>query len=460
MNRSRGKASRRPDYVVIDIILLNLSFFISYCIEFGFRRNPYMVERWRNIAIVMTLLDVVIVLFMDHDKEERSPVLTELLSVFQQVLILELILTFYLYAIRSGVRYSRTVIFLTGILLIPLDTAVRCLWNRFRAKRIPRKQIRVAVMGPEAVREQAVKAVAETKPGERVAAELPMDEEALPRLEKLLEANQLDSVILMQDGSPAFGEAIFLCEKYGCRISVVPSFQGAMSASATVEPLGGMKMLDFRVSPLDNPGNAMLKRFVDIVGSVLLMILTSPLMLMAAIGTKLSSPGPILFRQARVGKYRKPFEMLKFRSMRVTGTEDTGWSTDRDPRKTKFGSFIRKFSIDELPQLWNVLMGDMSLIGPRPEVPYHVAHFKEEIHSYLVRQQVKPGMTGWAQVHGLRGNTSIQDRISYDIWYIENWTFGLDIEILLRTAFGGMINHEALRTSETESDGGKGSAEG
>ena len=134
--------------------------------------------------------------------------------------------------------------------------------------------------------------------------------------------------------------------------------------------------------------------------------------------------------------------MYKFRSMAVNDQEDTAWSTAADPRKTKFGSFIRKYSIDELPQLVNVLKGDMSLVGPRPEIPFHVNHFKEEVPLYLVRQQVKPGITGWAQVHGLRGDTSIERRVEYDIWYIENWSLWLDFKILLRTVFGGMKNNE------------------
>ena len=132
----------------------------------------------------------------------------------------------------------------------------------------------------------------------------------------------------------------------------------------------------------------------------------------------------------------------KFRSMRVTGTENTGWSTQDDPRKTKFGSFMRKFSIDELPQMFNVLAGQMSLIGPRPELPFHVNHFKDEIPLYLVRQQVRPGITGWAQVNGLRGDTSIEERVKYDIWYIENWSLSLDIKIVWKTVFGGLVNNE------------------
>jgi len=167
-------------------------------------------------------------------------------------------------------------------------------------------------------------------------------------------------------------------------------------------------------------------------------------MLAVAIGVKLSSPGPILFCQERVGRDKKPFRMYKFRSMRITGTEDTGWSTDADPRKTRFGSFIRKFSLDELPQFFNVLKGDMSLIGPRPEVPFHVSHFKEEIPLYLLRQQVRPGITGWAHVNGLRGDTSIEERVKYDLWYIENWSIWLDFRILFMTAFGGMVNKEKI----------------
>ena len=135
--------------------------------------------------------------------------------------------------------------------------------------------------------------------------------------------------------------------------------------------------------------------------------------------------------------------MIKFRSMR-TDIDHSGWSTQDDPRKTKFGSFIRKYSIDELPQFFNVFIGQMSMIGPRPEIPKFVYQFKEEIPLYLVRQQVRPGITGWAQVNGLRGDTSISDRVLYDIWYIENWSLGLDIKILFKTAFGGFMNEEKM----------------
>ena len=235
-------------------------------------------------------------------------------------------------------------------------------------------------------------------------------------------------------------------DKEGVRLSLIPFFNDYIPKNPSIVALGRTKLIDMRMTPLDDLGWAMVKRTMDIVCSLILIVLFSPVMLAVAIGVKLSSPGPILFRQERVGKNKKHFSMLKFRSMRITGTENTGWSTNTDPRKTRFGSFIRKFSLDELPQFFNVLAGDMSLVGPRPEVPFHVRHFKEEVPLYLLRQQVRPGITGWAQVNGLRGDTSIEERVKYDLWYIENWSIWLDLRILLMTAFGGMVNKENMQT--------------
>ena len=193
------------------------------------------------------------------------------------------------------------------------------------------------------------------------------------------------------------------CDKHGTRVTMVPFYNDYLPARPTIDVLDDCKLINIRQTPFDNLVNAAVKRLLDIVGSMLLIILTSPVMLAVAIGVKLSSPGPVLFRQERIGLNKKPFMMYKFRSMRVNTEENTAWSTNADPRKTRFGSLIRKFSLDELPQFFNVLKGDMSLVGPRPEIPFHVEHFKEEIPRYLVRQQVRPGCTGWAQVNGLRG---------------------------------------------------------
>ena len=188
-----------------------------------------------------------------------------------------------------------------------------------------------------------------------------------------------------------------------------------------------------------------IKRLMDIVGSLVCIILFSPIMAVVAVLVKKSSPGPIIFCQERVGLHNKPFKMYKFRSMGVQSAskEQKAWTVHNDPRVTPVGKIIRKTSLDELPQLFNVLKGDMSLIGPRPERPLFVEKFKEEIPRYMIKHQVRPGMTGWAQVCGFRGDTSIEGRIEHDIFYIENWTLSFDIKILFLTVFKGFVNKNA-----------------
>ena len=256
-------------------------------------------------------------------------------------------------------------------------------------------------------------------------------------LAHVLERAAPDEVViaLEADEYPYLQSIIASSEKNGVKMSLIPFYNKYMPSRPSIDEVGDVSLVNLRHIPLDNIGNAFLKRAVDIVGSLLLIVCTSPIMLFAALGVKLSSPGPILFKQERVGLNKKPFYMYKFRSMRVNDKQNTGWSTNSDPRKTKFGSFIRKFSIDELPQFFNVLMGDMSLVGPRPELPYFVNQFKESVPLYMVKHQVRPGITGWAQVNGFRGDTSIQGRIEHDIYYIENWTLLFDIKILFMTVF-------------------------
>jgi exopolysaccharide biosynthesis polyprenyl glycosylphosphotransferase len=188
-----------------------------------------------------------------------------------------------------------------------------------------------------------------------------------------------------------------------------------------------------------------MKRIVDLFGAIVALILFSPIMLATTIVIKVTSPGPVLYCQERVGLHNRPFKMYKFRSMEVQDPkfEKKQWTTKYDPRVTPIGRLIRKTSIDEMPQLFNVLKGDMSLVGPRPERPFFVERFKEEIPRYMIKHQVRPGMTGWAQVNGLRGDTSIVKRIEHDLYYIENWTLGLDFKILFLTFFKGFINKNA-----------------
>ena len=236
-----------------------------------------------------------------------------------------------------------------------------------------------------------------------------------------------------------------LCEKSGVHTKFIPDYNNIIPTKPYTEDLLGLPVINIRHVPLSNTFNMMVKRTMDVCGSLLCIVLFSPVMLLMAALIKLTSPGPLIFKQERVGLHNRPFKMYKFRSMEVQTEreEQKGWTVKNDARVTGIGRFMRKTSIDELPQLFNVLKGDMSLVGPRPERPQFVEKFREEIPRYMVKHQVRPGMTGWAQINGYRGDTSIRKRIEYDLYYIENWTVGLDFKILFLTCFKGFINKNA-----------------
>jgi len=238
---------------------------------------------------------------------------------------------------------------------------------------------------------------------------------------------------------------VAVCEKSGVHTKFVPDYYGVIPTVPYMEDLGGMPVINIRHVPLTELHNAALKRAIDIFGALVAIILFSPVMLAAAIAVRVTSPGPVIFCQERVGLHQRPFRMYKFRSMKLQTEENEKkeWTTEHDPRVTKVGRIIRKTSIDEMPQFFNILKGDMSLVGPRPERPFFVEKFREEIPRYMIKHQVRPGLTGWAQVNGLRGDTSIERRIEYDLYYIENWTPGFDFKIILLTFFKGFINKNA-----------------
>lgn len=240
-------------------------------------------------------------------------------------------------------------------------------------------------------------------------------------------------------------EIVSACEKSGVHTKFIPDYNHIIPTRPYTEDLQGLPVINIRHVPLNDLLNATMKRAVDLFGAVFALILFAPIMLVTAILIKLTSKGPVIYSQERVGLHNRPFKMYKFRSMEVQAPaeEKKQWTTPHDPRVTPVGRFIRKTSIDEMPQLFNVLVGNMSLVGPRPERPFFVERFKEEIPRYMIKHQVRPGMTGWAQVNGYRGDTSIKKRIEHDLYYIENWTLGLDFKILFLTFFKGFINKNA-----------------
>lgn len=266
-------------------------------------------------------------------------------------------------------------------------------------------------------------------------------------LENILQENDIDEVFITLNirEYEKLAKIINVTEKYGIRTEIIPDYYKYIPARPYVEELDGLPVINIRYVPLDNVVNKLVKRLFDIVSSLILIILFSPIMIFEVIMIKITSPGPVIFKQERIGFNNKPFTMYKFRSMKIQkeSEEKIQWTTAGDSRKTKFGSFIRKTSLDELPQFFNVLFGDMSLVGPRPERPHFVDQFKEEIPKYMVKHQIRPGITGWAQVSGWRGDTSIEKRIEYDIYYLENWSLWFDIKIIFLTAFKGFVNKNA-----------------
>ena len=269
----------------------------------------------------------------------------------------------------------------------------------------------------------------------------------IANLHMILEMNVLDEIaITLSIKEYEHLEAIVNdCEKSGVHTKFIPDYNNFIPTIPYIEDLQGLPVINIRHVPLTELHNAYIKRIVDIFGALFGIILFSPVMLITAILVKLTDGGPIIYSQERVGLHNKPFKMYKFRSMSVqkASEEKSKWTTPNDPRVTTVGRFIRKTSIDETPQFFNVLKGNMSLVGPRPERPFYVEKFREEIPHYMIKHQVRPGLTGWAQVNGFRGDTSIQKRIDHDLYYIENWTLGFDFKIMFLTIFKGFINKNA-----------------
>lgn len=263
----------------------------------------------------------------------------------------------------------------------------------------------------------------------------------------ILPENKLDeiAITLALEDYDRLEEIVNLCEKSGVHTKFIPDYNSVIPSKPYTEDLNGLPVINIRHIPLSNTLNMLAKRMVDIVGAAFCCILFSPVMLAAAAAIKLTSAGPLIFKQERVGLHNKPFKMYKFRTMEVQKPkqEQKNWTVRDDPRVTRVGKLLRKTSIDEMPQFFNVLKGDMSLVGPRPERPFFVEKFKEEVPRYMIKHQVRPGMTGWAQVNGYRGDTSIRKRIECDLYYIENWTMMLDLKILFLTLFKGFINKNA-----------------
>jgi len=266
-------------------------------------------------------------------------------------------------------------------------------------------------------------------------------------LPEVVERHDVDKVIVALPVR-AFDKVrriVHRCEKEGIEVDIVPDFLQLIRPRARIRDFDGLPLVSVRSLPTESWAYSVAKRAFDIAFSLLVLTLGAPLFAIISVLVRLSSPGPIFFVQERIGARRKLFRMYKFRTMRVASKDesDVTWTTPDDRRRTWIGAILRKTSLDELPQFWNVLRGDMSIVGPRPERPFFARQFKNKVPSYMVRHQVKTGITGWAQVNGWRGDTSIKKRLEFDLYYLENWSFAFDLKIIFMTIFKGLVNRNA-----------------
>ncbi|MCP4168591.1 MAG: undecaprenyl-phosphate glucose phosphotransferase [Chloroflexi bacterium] len=442
-----------------DLATASLAFLLAHRIQRLFR--PESVDRFLRYVpfLLIVLAAIVIVSYVGKRYHGRRPSsfldsLTKSGGAITTAYLLALVATFFIFKEeldQGGLDYPRTFILIAWLLTVFLVSLGRFLLTQIitfiQAHGYGRQRVLVVGGGEVGLmllqKLQGNSGIAHEVVGYvNTDSELPASINAplLGRpadLPHIIESYDVDEVVIgIPDASHhEIINIISLCEREKVSIKVFPDVFQIMATEVTVSDLGGLPLLTIRDVALRG-WRLSLKRVFDLFFGTMALILLSPFMLLIALLVKLESPGPVFYVQERMGLDARPFPMLKFRSMR-TDAENAGpgWTTADDPRKTRLGSILRRISIDELPQFINVIRGDMSLVGPRPERPVYVEQFRQFIPRYMDRHQEKAGITGWAQINGLRGDTSIVERTKYDLWYIENWSVWLDFKICIRTLF-------------------------
>ena len=452
-------------HVVLDAFVIVIAYFLAWMIKFLFLDGSVGALPFRTYAAaILPIVPVYLLLyylFSLYTPKRVQGRRLEMWNIIKANTVGIALILGVLYLIKM-MHFSRELLAIFYFVNILLETGLRNLIRYFlrsmRKKGYNLKHI-LLVGYSHAAEEYIDRIIANPQWGYKIRGILDDHVEAgteykgvkvlgrIANLMVILPQNRLDEIAITLGLNEYYRleEIVALCEKSGVHTKFIPDYNRVIPTKPYTEDILGLPVINIRHVPLTNTYYAFLKRVMDIVGSVCAIVLFSPVMLFSVIMIKLTSPGPLIFKQERVGLHNRPFMMYKFRSMEVQAPEKekTRWTVKDDPRVTGFGKFMRKTSIDELPQLFNVLKGEMSLVGPRPERPFFVEKFKEEIPRYMIKHQVRPGITGWAQVNGYRGNTSIRKRIEYDLYYIENWTLGLDIKILFLTIFKGFVNKNA-----------------
>lgn len=453
--------------VVLDAITIGISYYLAWYLRF--RSGIIALDEWYfpfrmyMFALIFIipgylLLYYVFKLYSPRRAKGRR---LEAWDVFRANIIGVLLFTLVLFIVKAA-DFSRYVIFLFFVVNLILEiiqrNIIRIILRKMRSRGYNQKYI-LLIGYSRAAEEYIDRIINNPEWGYKVRGILDDHIERgtkyrgvpvigrIGNIDYILPQNHIDeiAVTLSLREYDKLEHIVSTCEKSGVHTKFIPDYNNIIPTKPYTEDLLGLPVVNIRRVPLSDPLNKIMKRAVDIIGAIIALVLFSPIMLLSIAIIKITSPGPLIFAQERVGYGNRSFKMYKFRSMIVQKEEDEKkeWTTKNDPRVTKYGKLMRKTSIDELPQLINVLKGNMSLVGPRPERPQFVEQFKEEIPRYMIKHQVRPGLTGWAQVNGYRGDTSIRARIDYDLYYIENWTLGLDAKIILMTFFKGFLNKNA-----------------
>lgn len=443
--------------VILDMFLVGLAFVLAYYLRLGTEyppplNIPPLSEYWGMMLIQIIAFSAVFFFQRHYHRQRAFSHFDEFSAVFTGASIgtlLSVALTSFTF--KNELDYPRLMIAYAWGLTIILITLGRITHARIRWALRSRgvEEERILIVGPGEVGQLIEKQIKSTPglgyrvvgfvapngatPSSGAGGPILGRTEELPRL---IREHHIDEVIIALPDAPheQLLEIISQCQLGQVAIKVFPDIFQFLASEVRVGDLGGLPLLTVKDTALRG-WRLTLKRGVDFVLSAIGLVLLSPLMLLIALFIKLDSKGRVFYTQERMGLDARPFQLLKFRSMFAGAEEETGpvWATHNDPRITKIGKRLRRFSLDELPQLINVLLGEMSLVGPRPERPVFVEQFQKMIPRYMERHREKAGMTGWAQINGLRGESSIFDRTKYDLYYIENWSLWFDFKIILKT---------------------------
>ena len=455
-------------YTLLDALVIAAAYLLAWFVLFG-KRSDYGVLSFsvylRALLFILPCWLVLFGLFGLYSGQRTGGGRAELKKTIQAGTIGLLCVTLILYLGSKNpyiYNFSRRLVLLFygfSIVLVTAERyAVRQILRKVRKQGFNQRQV-LLIGYSDAAKGYIDRVLTNPEWGYRIRGILDDREErgtdyhgikvigTISNLQDILDLNVLDeiAITLSLEEYKKLKSIVHTCEKSGVHTKFIPDYFRVIPTIPYMEDLGGLPAINIRHVPLTELHNAILKRLVDIIGSIVGLILFFPIMLVTAIAVKVTDHGPVFYAQERIGLHQKPFKMYKFRSMRLQTAEKEKkeWTTKDDPRVTAVGKIIRKLSIDEMPQFWNILKGDMSLVGPRPERPYFVEKFKEEIPHYMIKHQVRPGLTGWAQINGFRGDTSIERRIEYDLYYIENWTMGFDFKIMILTFVKGFVNRNA-----------------